>query len=104
MLKKSKYYPTIQIVYILQSDFLYSHFRLGKRAPQLSINQDLHAIANGLKSGGSQGSSLNLLNRLGKRAPSLSVNADLMAIADSMRGKKTLMDSGGRYCLIPLNF
>ncbi len=60
-------------------------FRLGKRAPQLSINQDLHAIANSLNKAGG-GSSKILLNRLGKRAPSLSVNADLMAIADSLRG------------------
>ena len=80
----------------LYPNFFCWHFRLGKRAAQLSINQDLHAIANGLKPGGGRGSSQTLLNRLGKRAPSLSVNADLMAIADSMRGKLHLF-----YIFIP---
>ena len=64
-----------------------------KRAPQLSINADLHSLADHVMNQGSAGSAASLY-RLGKRAPSLSVNQDSMLLADSMRGDKTETSMG----------
>ncbi len=56
--------------------------RLGKRAPQLSFNQDLMSLTNSAYRGRGRG---NPLASLGKRAPSLSINADLQNLAESYR-------------------
>ena len=56
-------------------DGLYS-----KRAPPMSINQDMQHLADIYNNEDQSGSTQALLNRLGKRAPSMSINQDLQTL------------------------
>ena len=72
-----------------------------KRAPQLSINADLHNLVGHVRNQGNEASAASLY-RLGKRAPSLSVNQDSMLLADSMRGGKAENSMGLLHRLVTL--
>ena len=65
--------------------------RLGKRAPPMSINQDLRTLADMYHS--SSGSSSSLLNRLGKRVP-VSVNQSLRTLADMYNQESGVASKG----------
>ena len=70
--------------------------RLGKRAPQLSFNQDLMSLTNSAYRGRGRG---NPLASLGKRAPSLSINADLQNLAESYREGQRSNEDGAAALL-----
>ena len=52
---------------------------LDKRAPPMSVNQDLQHLAD-IYNDGSEAGTKALLNRLGKRAPAMSINQDLQTL------------------------
>ena len=73
--------------------------RLGKRAPNLSFNQDLMSLTNSAYGG--RGSSDPLASRFIKRAPALSINQDMQSLANQYKentagGSRNLLNRLGK--------
>ena len=75
--------------------------RLGKRAPNLSFNQDLMSLTNSAYGGRGSSGSDPLSSRFGKRAPALSINQDMQSLANQYRentagGSRNLLNRLGK--------